>query len=101
MKARYLIDEALFLNLLSYPVVAILRGCHAFAEKRAVAPADGPRRDLGHPGDGLPRRPADEFAASLPAGVRAVWDQDKAQGESTPTRERICINGLCSGRVRR
>jgi hypothetical protein len=44
---------------------------------------------------------ADEFAASLPAGVRSVWDQDKALGESTPTRERICINGLCSGRVRR
>ena len=44
---------------------------------------------------------ADEFAASLPAGVRAVWGEDKVLGESTPTRERIRINGLCSGRVRR
>jgi hypothetical protein len=40
MKSSYLIDEALFLNLLSSRVMAILRGCHAFAEKRAVAPAD-------------------------------------------------------------
>jgi len=32
--------------------------------------------------------------ASLPAGVRAVWDMEKAHRETTPTRERICINGL-------
>jgi len=30
----------------------------------------------------------------LPAGVRAVWDMDKAYRETTPTRERISINGL-------
>jgi hypothetical protein len=30
----------------------------------------------------------------LPEGVRAVWDVGKAQRESTPTRERVCINGL-------
>jgi hypothetical protein len=30
----------------------------------------------------------------LPAGVRAVWDLDKAYREKTPTRERACINGL-------
>ncbi len=38
--------------------------------------------------------PADEFSAPLPEGVRAVWDLNKAQRESTPTREQICINGL-------
>ena len=32
--------------------------------------------------------------AALPAGVRAVWDLDKAYREATPTRERVCINGL-------
>ena len=32
--------------------------------------------------------------ATLPKSVRAVWDIAKAQRESTPTRERICINGL-------
>jgi len=32
--------------------------------------------------------------APLPAGVRAVWDVGKAYREATPTRERICINGL-------
>ena len=32
--------------------------------------------------------------AILPQGVRAVWDLSKAYRETTPTRERICINGL-------
>jgi hypothetical protein len=30
----------------------------------------------------------------LPAGVKAVWDMDKAYREATPARERVCINGL-------
>jgi beta-galactosidase len=30
----------------------------------------------------------------LPAGVKAVWEVQKASREATPTRERICINGL-------
>jgi hypothetical protein len=37
---------------------------------------------------------ADEFAAPLPAGVKVVWDLSKATRETTPSRERICINGL-------
>ncbi len=32
--------------------------------------------------------------APLPQGVEAVWDLGKAHRETTPTRERICINGL-------
>jgi len=36
----------------------------------------------------------DQSAVQLPAGVKAVWDMDKAYRETTPTRERICINGL-------
>jgi beta-galactosidase/beta-glucuronidase len=36
--------------------------------------------------------PVDE--APLPEGVRAVWDMMLAHREATPTRERICINGL-------
>jgi len=32
--------------------------------------------------------------AVLPDGVKAVWSLSKAYRESTPTRERICINGL-------
>lgn len=35
-----------------------------------------------------------EFAAPLPEGVRAVWDLSNAFRETTPTRERICLNGL-------
>jgi beta-galactosidase len=30
----------------------------------------------------------------LAAGVKAVWDLDKAYREKSPTRERICLNGL-------
>jgi hypothetical protein len=37
---------------------------------------------------------ADDFAAALPDGVRAEWDLAKAFRETTPTRERICLNGL-------
>ncbi|NCO93951.1 MAG: hypothetical protein COZ06_18395 [Armatimonadetes bacterium CG_4_10_14_3_um_filter_66_18] len=35
-----------------------------------------------------------QAAVALPAGVRAVWDLGKAYRETTPTRERICLNGL-------
>jgi beta-galactosidase len=33
-------------------------------------------------------------AVRLPDGVRAVWDLGAAARETTPTRERVCINGL-------
>ena len=36
----------------------------------------------------------EEVAATLPEGVRTVWDVDKAYRETTRTRERICLNGL-------
>jgi hypothetical protein len=32
--------------------------------------------------------------APLPASVKAVWDTSKAYSEKTPTRERLCLNGL-------
>ena len=35
-----------------------------------------------------------ESSVELPKGVKAVWDLAKAYREATPTRERICINGL-------
>src|SRR4030095_15012437 len=37
---------------------------------------------------------ADDIAASLPDGVKVVWDVNKAYHETGPTRERICLNGL-------
>ena len=37
---------------------------------------------------------AEGESAALPAGVRAVWDLEKAQRETTATRERVSINGL-------
>ncbi len=46
---------------------------------------------------GVPNRPAqgaEPSAAVLPLGVKAVWDLNKAYRETTPTRERVCINGL-------
>jgi hypothetical protein len=33
-------------------------------------------------------------SVDLPAGVQAVWDLDRAHREATPTRERVCLNGL-------
>lgn len=35
-----------------------------------------------------------EADVPLPPDVKAVWDIDRAYRESTPTRERICLNGL-------
>src|SRR5258708_4340850 len=37
---------------------------------------------------------ADKRESPLPQGVRAVWDLRKAHRETTPTRERVCLNGL-------
>ena len=37
---------------------------------------------------------AEQAAVALPAGVKAVWDVDKAFREKSPTRERVCLNGL-------
>ena len=37
---------------------------------------------------------AQESDAPLPNGVKPVWDLDKAAREKTPTRERVCLNGL-------
>ena len=36
----------------------------------------------------------DPSSATLPPGVKAVWDLAKASRETTPTRERLCISGL-------
>src|SRR4051794_30388100 len=32
--------------------------------------------------------------ATLPPGVKAVWDMGKARREKTATRSRVCLNGL-------
>ncbi len=37
---------------------------------------------------------AEQSAVALPLGVKAVWDLNKAYHETTPVRERVCINGL-------
>ena len=42
------------------------------------------------PPDADPNSPA----VTLPSGVTAVWEMAKAYHETTPTRERICLNGL-------
>ena len=36
----------------------------------------------------------DQSGLALPPGVKAVWDPAKGFRETTPTRERLCINGL-------
>jgi hypothetical protein len=42
-------------------------------------------------GPGAGAAPAE---APLPAGVKAVWDLGRAHRDRTPTRERVCLNGL-------
>src|SRR5258708_22052559 len=37
---------------------------------------------------------AAQSTAQLPPNFKAVWDLNNAYREPTPTRERICINGL-------
>jgi hypothetical protein len=39
-------------------------------------------------------RAAADDTAPLPPNVRTVWDLERAHREATPTRERVCINGL-------
>lgn len=39
-------------------------------------------------------RAAEDSVAPLPPGVQAIWELGKAYREATPTRERICLNGL-------
>jgi len=41
-----------------------------------------------------PAAAQDRSAVALPPGVKAVWDPANAARETTPTRERLCINGL-------
>lgn len=48
--------------------------------------------DAGSAADSTSRTPVE--AAPLPAGVRAVWDLKHAYREKSPTRERVCLNGL-------
>jgi hypothetical protein len=42
----------------------------------------------------IPTRARAQADAPLPDGVRAVWDLAKAWRETTPTRERVSVNGL-------
>ncbi len=39
-------------------------------------------------------KPRSRAEAELPAGVRVVWDLQRAWREGTSTRERVCLNGL-------
>ena len=51
---------------------------------------------LATPACGATRQAAGEERADrkLPEGVKAVWDVARAYREATPTRQRLCINGL-------
>ncbi|HZN64673.1 MAG TPA: glycoside hydrolase family 2 TIM barrel-domain containing protein [Tepidisphaeraceae bacterium] len=42
----------------------------------------------------LPHASTGQPATPLPEGVTAVWDLGRAWQETTPTRQRICVNGL-------
>ncbi|MBM3334076.1 hypothetical protein FJY63_05390, partial [Candidatus Sumerlaeota bacterium] len=42
----------------------------------------------------IPRASQAQPAVPLPQGVKAVWDLARAHREATPSRERVCLNGL-------
>ena len=61
----------------------------------AAAAGSGVGRDAeASPAQAGPAATRAASAAPLPEGVRPVWDLGKAYRETTPTRARICINGL-------
>jgi len=61
----------------------------AYAVQQFSVPAVSPLGATENRGAG-----EEPSAISLPPGVKVVWDLSKAYRETTPTRERICINGL-------
>ena len=74
-----------------------LRQVAAGAAAAAAAGAGGSGAGRGAEGDRAePGRPpgGSRSAAELPEGVRAVWELGKADQQMTPTRARVCINGL-------
>ncbi len=66
----------------------VVAGAAAAAGSGATWAADGAGARSGPPVS------QDQSAVPLPEGVKAVWDLSKAYQEATPTRARICINGL-------
>jgi beta-galactosidase len=62
----------LVIVVLGLTAIGLVTGMHQAAESMA----------LGSP------------EVTLPPGVQAVWDVAKAYREKTPTRERVCLNGL-------
>jgi hypothetical protein len=66
----------------------VAAGVAAAAAAEAGWAAGGASAPSGRAGSGA------QSAVQLPEGVRAVWDLGKAYQETTPTRARVCINGL-------
>jgi len=64
-------------------IVAVICVCFGLAQRICEAQSFAPPSE----GDATAK-------AQMPEGVRVVWDLGKAHREATPTRERICINGL-------
>ena len=75
-------DAALYGRQDACRYMAALRACYLFAVAWGVLAAS------------CAAAAQDQPAVALPPGVKAVWDPAKAFRETTPTRERLCINGL-------
>ena len=43
---------------------------------------------------GIPGNCSAQASLPLPDGIKTIWDAGKAYREATPTRERLCLNGL-------
>ena len=71
-----------------------LRQVAAGAAAAAIANAASPHPAGGAAGGSRRGGAGSRSAAPLPTGVRAVWDLSKAHVDATPTRARVCVNGL-------
>jgi hypothetical protein len=71
-----------------------LRQAAAGAVVAAGVTSGAERAAVGAQAQSGPTTPQTPEAAPLPRGVKVVWDLDKAYQETTPTRARVCVNGL-------
>jgi hypothetical protein len=84
---------ALATVLLALLALAVPRGRTQDNLKQLVPAAEEGKQGPGQ-GAAAGSGPAAPSEATLPPGVKAVWDLGSAYREKTATRERVCLNGL-------
>jgi beta-galactosidase len=78
-----------FIRTIGYSIAGL-----GFMRTSVFASANRSKRGIQPSGSALNSFAPLQSDTILPDGVKAVWDISRAFHETTPTRERICINGL-------